>query len=234
MCVPYQPLKKIKDWAEEDRPREKLLQKGKSVLTEAELLGILVNAGTSGHTAVDIARLILKSVGNDLHQLSKLNVSELARFNGIGKARAVTIVAALELGRRRRVFEDRDDLPVVSGSELAFRLISPHLLDLQHEEFWVLLLNRRNQVIRPVQVSVGGVAGTVADPKIIFKHALDNVSSSLILVHNHPSGNLQPSEADILLTRKLRDAGRLLDLPVLDHLIVCGRKYFSFLDEGMM
>lgn len=234
MCAPYQPLKKIKDWAEEDRPREKLLQKGKSVLTEAELLGILVHSGTRRLTALDIARMILGSVGNDLHQLSKLNVQELSRFSGIGEARAVTIVAALELGRRRRIFEDAEEQPVISSSELAFRSVSPHLLDLQHEEFWILLLNRRNQVIRPLQISIGGVAGTVADPKIIFKLALENVASSLILVHNHPSGNLQPSEADIRLTKKLRDAGTLLDMPVLDHLIICGRKYFSFLDEGMI
>lgn len=233
MNEPYRPVSTIKSWAEEDRPREKLLLKGKAALSDAELLGILINSGLRQYTAVDLAKDILRSIGNDLNQLARLNVRELSRFRGIGQARAITIVAALELGRRRREQEPAER-PKISTSAMAYEQLRPHLSDLPHEEFWILLLNRANQVIRPVQVSSGGVSGTVADPKIIFKQALDGLASGLILAHNHPSGQLQPSQADRDLTRKVKEAGKLLDLPVLDHLIISDRRYLSFADEGLL
>ncbi len=233
MTPVYQPLSTIKTWAEEDRPREKLMLKGKAALSDAELLGILINSGIQHHTAVDLAKMILSSVGNDLNQLAKLSIKELSKFKGIGEARAITIVSALELGRRRKESE-----PVVrssiTSSETAYQALRPHLMDLLHEEFWILLLNRANQIIRPMQVSAGGVSGTVADPKLIFKHAIEHLASGMILAHNHPSGNLQPSHADKDLTRKLKEAGKLLDIPILDHLILSDHKYLSFADEGLL
>ncbi|MFT4031185.1 MAG: DNA repair protein RadC [Siphonobacter sp.] len=227
----YTPLTTIKTWAEEDRPREKLLLKGKAALTDAELLGILINSGIQHYTAVDLAKMILASVSNDLNQLAKLSVKELSKFKGIGEARAITIVSALELGRRRKESEP-GIRHTITSSQAAYEVLRPHLMDLPHEEFWLLLLNRANQVIRPIQVSSGGVSGTVADPKIIFKFALEHLASSIILAHNHPSGNLQPSQADKELTCKLKEAGKLLDIPVLDHLIIADHWYLSFVDEG--
>ncbi|PQA58396.1 RadC family protein [Siphonobacter curvatus] len=233
MTPVYQPLSTIKTWAEEDRPREKLMLKGKAALSDAELLGILINSGIQQYTAVDLAKMILSSVGNDLNQLAKLSIKELSKFKGIGEARAITIVSALELGRRRKESE-----PIVrssiTSSETAYQALRPHLMDLLHEEFWILLLNRANQIIRPMQVSAGGVSGTVADPKLIFKHAIEHLASGMILAHNHPSGNLQPSQADRDLTRKLKEAGKLLDIPILDHLILSDHKYLSFADEGLL
>lgn len=229
----YQPLSTIKTWAEEDRPREKLMLKGKAALSDAELLGILINSGIQQYTAVDLAKMILSSVGNDLNQLAKLSIKELSKFKGIGEARAITIVSALELGRRRKESEPLVRSSITS-SEAAYQALRPHLMDLLHEEFWILLLNRANQLIRPMQVSAGGVSGTVADPKLIFKHAIEHLASGMILAHNHPSGNLQPSQADKDLTRKLKEAGKLLDISILDHLILSDHKYLSFADEGLL
>jgi DNA repair protein RadC len=223
----------IKSWAEEDRPREKLLLKGKAALSDAELLGILINSGIQHWTAVDLAKLILQSVGQDLNALAKLTVKELSKFKGIGEARAITIVSALELGRRRKdsAIQER---PKITSSRDAFEVLRPHLWDLPHEEFWVILLNRGNTVLRCHQVSSGGVSGTVADPKLIFKAAIEYLASGLILAHNHPSGNLQPSQADRDLTKKMRQAGQLLDISVLDHLILGENNYLSFADEGWL
>jgi len=229
----YETNRTIRSWAEEDRPREKLLLKGRAALSDAELIAILLGSGTRDLSAVDLAKQILGSVGNDLHELGRLSVADLAKFRGIGEAKAISIVAALELGRRRREQEPRPRNRI-TGSRDAYEVMKPHLLDKPHEEFWILLLNRANEVIRPVQISAGGVAGTVADPKLIFKYALEHLASALILFHNHPSGNLLPSQADKDLTRKLKEAGRLLDLPVLDHLIFTDRAYFSFADEGIL
>jgi len=223
----------IKSWAEEDRPREKLMLKGKAALSDAELLGILINSGTTKLTAVDIGKEILRKTDNDLNHLAKLSVKDLSKFPGIGEARAITIVAALELGRRRKETESREK-PKITCSRDAFDVLRPHLMDVPHEEFWILVLNRANQVIRPVQISAGGVSGTVADPKIIFKAALEHLASAVILSHNHPSGNLQPSQADKDLTRKLKAAGQLLDIPILDHLILSDKTYLSFADEGLL
>lgn len=223
----------IKSWAEEDRPREKLLLKGRAALSDAELIGILIGSGTAKLSAVDVAKLILNAVDNDLNALARLTVKELQKHKGIGEAKAISIVAALELGRRRK-----DAAPVVKTritcSTDIYEYIRPHLLDLPHEEFWIILLNRANTIMKKIQISSGGVAGTVADPKIIFKHALENLASAIILVHNHPSGQLKPSAADISLTKKLQEAGKVLDLPILDHLIFTDSSYYSFADEDIL
>lgn len=226
------PLK-IKNWSPEDRPREKLLSKGTPVLSDAELVAILLGTGTATVSAVELAKRLLQTVDNNLHELGRLSVSDLMKVKGIGQAKAIAIIAALELGRRRRE-TDAEEKPRVSGSRDCFNLLKPHLQDLPHEEFWIILLNRANRVIRKFQVSQGGVAGTVADPKIIFKVAIAELASGLILAHNHPSGNLTASQADIELTKKIKEAGKLLEIQVLDHLIVAGQKYFSFADEGML
>lgn len=223
----------IKEWSPEDRPREKMMLKGKAALSDAELIAILLGSGTTTSSAVDLAKQILQNVDNNLHSLAQLTVRDLIKVKGIGMAKAMTIVSALELGRRRKdiIPEER---PKISGSRDAFELLKPELMDLQHEEFWMLLLNRANRVIKKHQISQGGVAGTVADPKIIFKMALDALASGIIVAHNHPSGNLTASQADIQLTQRLKDSGKLLEIQVLDHLIFAGHKYFSFADEGLL
>lgn len=231
--MPYENPGTIKSWAEEDRPREKLMYKGKAALSEAELIAILIGSGTTDLSAVDVSRIIMHSVSNNLNELARLSVKDLSKFRGIGEAKAITIVAALELGRRRKE-QDRLLRRRITCSRDAYEELVPHLLDKPHEEFWILLLNRANEVLRPVQVSAGGVSGTVADPKMIFKFALEQLASGMILSHNHPSGNLTPSQADKDLTRRLRDAGKLLDIPVLDHLIFTDKAYFSFADEGIL
>jgi DNA repair protein RadC len=223
----------IKSWAEGDRPREKLLLKGKAALSDAELIAILIGSGTPKLTAVDVAKSILAAVNNDLNGLARLSVAELQKHRGIGAAKAIAIVSALELGRRRK--ETGASLKTrITSSQDIFDYIQPQLLDLPHEEFWIILLNRANEVIRKMPVSSGGVAGTVADPKIIFKHALDHLASSVILVHNHPSGNIKPSAADVALTRNMKQAGAWLDLPILDHIIFGQTRYYSFADEGAL
>jgi DNA repair protein RadC len=222
---------KILNWAEEDRPREKLLLKGKSALSDAELIGILIGSGTVSMSAVELGKHILNTSGNDLNELAKLNVKELQKFKGIGEAKAISIISALELGRRRKDSEPAKRAKIASSEDI-YNLMKPNLLDLPHEEFWVILLTRANHVIKKVPISSGGVSGTVADPKIIFKTALENLASAIILVHNHPSGNLKPSEADDTLTKKLKYAGALLDIPVLDHIIFTNNNYFSFADEN--
>lgn len=225
--------RRILSWAEEDRPREKLMLKGKAALTDAELIAILIGSGTRELSAVDLSKIILQSVGNNLNELAKLSVNDLMKFKGIGDAKAISIVSALELGRRRKESEVIKRHKITCSAD-AYDAIRPHLLDLSHEQFWVLLLNRANEVIRPIQISVGGVAGTVADPKLIFKAAIEHLASAIILVHNHPSGNLTPSQADKELTKKVTESGKLLDTPVLDHLIFGDNGYYSFADNGMM
>jgi len=223
----------IKSWAEEDRPREKLLLKGKAALSDAELIGILIGSGTPKLTAVDVAKLILTAVNNDLNELAKLTVNDLKKHKGIGEAKAIAIVSALELGRRRKETAAAVKTKITCSTDI-YNYIKPQLLDLPHEEFWIILLNRANVVMKKMPVSSGGVAGTVADPKIIFKHALESLASAIILVHNHPSGNLKPSTADISLTKKMKEAGSLLDLPILDHIIFTEHQYYSFADEGLL
>ncbi len=223
----------IKQWAEDDRPREKLLLKGRHVLSDAELIAILIGSGTREASAVQLAQEILHSVNSDLDALGTLNVKRLMRFKGIGKARAITIMAALELGRRRKVHE-RENPAQITCSKDAFVQLYPYLSDLNHEEFYVILLNRSNTVMETVKVSQGGVSGTVADAKIIFNAALDRLASGVILAHNHPSGNLKPSQADLTLTKRLVEAGKLLDIAILDHIIIAGKAYYSFADEGQL
>lgn len=223
----------IKSWAEEDRPREKLLLKGKASLSEAELIGILIGSGTASLSAVDLAKQILNASENNLNSLAKLSVKDLTKFRGIGEAKAISIVAALELGRRRKNQEIIKN-PKIGSSQDVYEYLRGDLLDLQHEEFWVLLLSRSNEIIKKKLISSGGVSGTVADPKLIFKSALEELASAIILVHNHPSGNLKPSSQDMSLTKKMKEAGLVLEIPVLDHLIFTNESYFSFADEGIL
>jgi DNA repair protein RadC len=222
----------IKDWKPEDRPREKLLLKGISALSDAELIAILIGSGTAQLSAVEVGKKMLLYAGN-LDSLAKLSVKELMKVKGIGEAKAISIVAALELGRRRKELQP-EERPKIETSNTAFDLIKGDLMDLPHEEFWVILLNRAHRMIRKKRVSEGGVNGTVADPRIIFKLALEELASGIIVVHNHPSGNLTPSQNDISLTKKLKEGSRLLDMTLLDHLIVSNETYLSFSDDGLM
>lgn len=228
-----QTYRAITAWAEEDRPREKMILKGRQALSDAELLAILIGSGTTGLSAVALAQQILQSVDGDLNDLGKCSLPDLQKFPGIGEAKAVTIAAALELGRRRQL-SDLRDRPRVTHSRDAFQAIAPLLTDLQHEEFWLLLLNKANEIFARERLSSGGMSGTVVDLKMVLKAALEAKAAAFIAVHNHPSGNLQPSQADIDLTRRLKQSGHLIDLPLLDHLIISERGYFSFADEGLM
>ena len=229
----YQEKITIKSWAEEDRPREKLLLHGRRTLTEAELIAILIGSGNREETAVELSKRILHSLNNDLDKLGRLSVSELSRFKGIGEAKAIAIIAALELGRRRKD-SGTEEIVKITGSHDIYTLLRQYFQDLNHEEFWIILLNRANKILSKHLISKGGQAGTVADPKIIFQTALENHAASIILAHNHPSGNLKPSQADISLTQKLVGAGNLLDISILDHLIFSNTAYYSFADEGMI
>lgn len=224
---------KISEWAQSDRPREKLLNSGSASLSEAELIAILLRSGTREMTALDLARNVLSGHQNDLSILSRVSVKDLSKFKGLGPVKAITILAALELGKRRREAIQKDK-PSVTCSNDAVELIRPHLADLNHEEFWILLLNRANKVTDKKMISKGGVSGTVVDPKIIFRYALEGRASAIVLSHNHPSGNLKPSDSDIQLTKKLKDAGKSLEISVLDHIIIAGESYYSFADEGML
>jgi DNA repair protein RadC len=223
----------IKSWAEEDRPREKLMLKGKAALSDAELLAILIGSGTVSVSAVELSKQILASVQHNLHELAKLSMKDLEKFKGIGEAKAITIMSALELGRRRKEadFEKRNQITCAKD---AYLLLQAELMDLPYEEFWILLLNKANQVIKKVQISRGGIAGTVADVRLIMKSGIEHLASSMILVHNHPSGNLKPSQEDLLLTKKVKQAGELMDITVLDHLIFTDKGFFSFADNEML
>jgi len=223
----------IHQWAEGDRPREKLLLKGKHSLSNAELIAILMGSGSKNESAVDLAKRILKTASDNLIELSRLDVQDLKKFKGVGEAKAISIIAALELGKRRRG-EEALEKKKISSSRDVFEYFSSIFGDSNYEAFYILLLNRGNKIIREVQISEGGFSGTVADPKKIFKIALENNASAIILCHNHPSGNIQPSEADIKLTKKLKNAGEMLDLQVLDHIILGDEKYYSFADEGRL
>ncbi|WP_423147678.1 RadC family protein [Rubrolithibacter danxiaensis] len=223
----------IKAWAEEDRPREKLLLHGRRALTDAELIAILIGSGSRNETAVELSKRILHASENDLNKVGKLSVAELSRFKGIGEAKAISIIAALELGRRRKDTEI-ENVTKISGSRDIYQLMNRYFNDLNHEEFWIILLNRANKVLSRHLISKGGQAGTIADPKIIFQTALENHAASIILTHNHPSGNLKPSQSDIALTQKLVSAGNMLDIGVLDHLIFSNTGYYSFADEGLL
>jgi DNA repair protein RadC len=223
----------IRNWALEDRPREKMMNSGTQSLSDAELIAILIGSGTRNISAVDLARQILHMAGNNLDKLGKYSVTELKKVKGIGQARAVSIVAALELGRRRKSGDLPDEVKI-TGSADVFTLMYPVLTDLPHEEFWIVLLNRSNKVITKHKISQGGITGTVTDIRLILKMAIENLATSLILSHNHPSGNLQPSEADIAITRRLKESASLMDISLLDHIIIAGKNYFSFADENLI
>lgn len=223
----------IRYWAKSDRPREKLLIHGKETLTNAELLAILLGSGSRNESALSLAQRILLKNDQNLIELGKMNLQELQKFNGMGKVKAITVIAALELGKRRHNSASLDRPKIVNSND-AYQLLLYDLSDLRTESFRILLLNRGNRVIKTVNISNGGIAGTVVDPKVIFKSAIDHEASSIILSHNHPSGNLKPSSEDIRITKKLRASGEILSIGVLDHLIISERGYFSFADESML
>ena len=223
----------IKHWAEDDRPREKLLQKGRNSLSDAELLAILIGSGSRNQSAVDLCKKILSDTGNNLGELGKLSVKQLMSYNGIGEAKALTIVAALELGRRRRAGEALEKKKITSSASV-FELMQPEIGELPHEEFWIIYLNNSNKVIEKHSLSKGGITGTLVDVRLVLKKALELGATSLILSHNHPSGNLSPSSSDKQLTQKLKTAGESLDIKILDHIIVTEKSYFSFADEGLL
>jgi DNA repair protein RadC len=223
----------IKNWAEDDKPREKLLHKGPAALSNAELIAILIGSGNLEESAVALSKRILNELNDNLAELARLTISDLKKYKGIGEAKAITIAAALELGRRRSITV-LNEKAQLKDSKTAFILLQKELGDLNYENFCIILLNRANRVLKTVKISDGGITGTVVDPRKVFKIALDNNATSIILGHNHPSGQLTPSDADIQLTKKLKQAGDMLDLPVLDHIIVGDGNYYSFADEGIM
>lgn len=223
----------IKNWAEGDRPREKLLLKGEKSLSDAELLAILIGSGSRNESAVQLSKRILKSSENNLNALGKVSVKKLMQFKGIGEAKAITIVAGMELGRRRRG-EEALVRKKITSSVSVFEVMQPIIGDLDHEEFWVLYLNNSNKIIHKKQLSKGGITGTIVDVRIVLKSALEYSATALVLVHNHPSGTLRPSEPDKQLTKKLKIASESLDIKVIDHLIVTQKAYFSFADERLL
>jgi DNA repair protein RadC len=229
----YNPNLSIKQWAEDDRPREKLLLKGRTSLSDAELIAILIGTGTRDESAVDLAKRILLQARNNLEQLAKFTVNDFRKIKGIGEAKAVSIVAALELGRRRKqemaLLSEK-----ISCSADTYTIFDPIMRDLVIEEFWVILLNRANKIIDYKRISQGGVSGTIVDAKVVFKYAIEHLASCMILCHNHPSGSVQPSEADKFLTRSIRTGAAALQITIIDHVIIGHGAYFSFADEGIL
>ncbi|MBO6515530.1 MAG: DNA repair protein RadC [Bacteroidia bacterium] len=223
----------IKNRSLDERPREKLSRHGKHTLSNAELLGILISSGSRRRSATDVARDILHAANNSLNNLARFGVQDLCRIEGIGPAKAITILSAIELGARR-ISEEAASLRSVKSSSQAHAYIAHKLADKTHEEFWVILLNRANHIIGDVHISRGGLSHTTVDPKVVFKRVLEQNATGIILCHNHPSGNLKPSQADNVLTQKLVDAGNILDIAVLDHLIVTSSSYYSYVDQNKM
>lgn len=223
----------IKSWAEEDRPREKLLMKGKASLTNAELIAILIASGNSRESAVDLAIRILDSVDNNLNELGKLSVNDLQKFNGIGEAKAISIIAAMELGRRRQSSDVAEKTPIKSSRD-GYNFALQHLADLPYEAFLVMYVNRANKIIHHQILSQGGVSGTVVDIRLILKIAIEKLASGIFVAHNHPSGKLTPSPADERITKQLHEVAKLMDIILLDHIIVGDNAYFSFADEGKL
>jgi len=222
----------ITNWHEDDRPREKLMLKGKSALSDAELIAILIGSGSRNESAVGLSKRILSSVDNNLNALGKLTITQLMNFKGIGEAKAISIMAAMELGRRRRA-EEAVQLDKITSSKMIFELMQPIIGELPHEEFWVLYLNNSNKVLSKLQQGKGGITGTLIDVRLVFKTALELGATAIILCHNHPSGGLIPSDADKQITKKLKAAGQNLDIQVLDHVIVTENGYYSFSDAGI-
>lgn len=223
----------IKNWSQDDQPREKLLYKGKAALSDAELVAILIGSGNREESAVALCKRILSSTDNNLSALGKMSIKQLTDFKGIGEAKAITIIAALELGRRRRG-EEALEKKKITSSKSVFELMQPIIGELEHEEFWIIYLNNSNKVIHKNQLSKGGITGTLVDVRLVLKNALEVGALGLILAHNHPSGTLRPSEADKNITQKLKTAAQSLDIKVLDHLIITEKAYFSFADENVL
>jgi DNA repair protein RadC len=223
----------INQWAEDDRPREKFLIKGKSSLSDSELLAILIGSGSRNESAVQLCQRILASANNNLNYLSRLSVQQLMQFKGVGEAKAISIASALELGKRRQN-ESASELKIITSSKDVFEIMNPLIGELPHEEFWVLFLNNSNKVIYKSQISKGGITGTIVDSRLIFKMAFEHYATSIVLVHNHPSGKLQASVADKQITTRLKEAGKYLEIQILDHVIVCQKAYLSFADENLL
>ncbi len=223
----------IKSWAEDDRPREKLILKGRQALSDAELIAILLGSGSRNQSAVDLAKDVLKAYHNRLNELGRLQIDDLKKFKGIGEAKAISVLAALELGRRRGV-EEVTSKPKIGSSKDAYQILTPFLADIDHEEFWILLLSRAHEVKDKICISRGEISGTVVDQRLIFKPAISRLASAIILAHNHPSGTLYPSQQDKSLTKRLMESAKLLDIPILDHIIYTDNGYFSFADDGLI
>lgn len=223
----------IKFLAEDDRPREKFLLKGKSVLSDSELLAIILGSGNNEDSAVELARKILASVDYNWQKLSKLSIKDLMKFKGIGEAKAISVAAALEIGRRKAAQEIPEKEKVTSVNDL-YKIFSQYLSDLQTEEFWAIFLDQKNHVIYKTQISKGGISGTLVDVRVIFRIAIEHFATSVVVAHNHPTGNLTPSQPDISITRRIKEAGDLLDIKLLDHLIIGENSFFSFSEQGLL
>ncbi len=229
----YNQTLSIKSWAEEDRPREKMVLKGRSALSDAELIAILLGSGSRNESAVSLAQRILANASNHLQEIGNYSINDLKKFKGVGEAKAITLLAALELGRRRQSTEVVKKLQIKCSGD-AYQILKPHLTDLHVEEFWVMFLNRANKVLGKQKISSGGLTGTVVDTRVVFKDALEQLATCIILCHNHPSGQIKPSQADIDLTKKLVQSGKIMDIQVVDHLIIGDSGYYSFADEGLL
>ena len=223
----------IKFLSEDDRPREKFLLNGKSALSDSELLAIILGSGNTEESAVELAQKILKSVDNNWQNLSLLSIKDLMKFKGIGEAKAISIATALEIGRRKASQEIPEKL-IIKSSEQAYKILLPHLSDLRTEEFWVIFLNQKNQLIKKTQISKGGISATHVDVRVLFKEALENFSTNIIVAHNHPTGVLKPSEADIRMTKNIQNAGEILDIKLLDHIIIGENSFYSFAEAGLL
>lgn len=223
----------IKNWSEEDRPREKYAVKGASTLSDAELLAILLGSGNRDESAVELARRLLREHDNNLSCLGRASLEKITTYQGIGQAKGITVLAAMELGRRRSR-EHSIEQPAIRSSSQLDQYFRSFLADLEYEEFWILLLNRSNRIIDRFQISKGGVAGTTVDLRLIFKLAIQHLASGIVLGHNHPSGNKKPSLSDLRITRRIVETGDLLQIPILDHIIVTPNGYTSFADESLI
>ncbi len=223
----------IKFLAEDDRPREKFLLKGRNSLSDSELLAIIMGSGSRDETAVELARKILASVDNNWHQLSLLTIKDLTKFKGVGEVKAISIATALEIGKRR-ASQEIPEKPQISSSNDAYQILKFHLAELRTEEFWAIFLNQSNKVIHISQLTQGGINQSIVDIRILFKNALDHFATGIIVAHNHPSGNLKPSSEDIHITKKIKEAGNLMNIQLLDHLIITQNSYLSFADENLL
>ncbi|MDQ0475723.1 MULTISPECIES: DNA repair protein RadC [Chryseobacterium] len=223
----------IKFLAEDDRPREKFLLKGKNALSDAELLAIIMGSGNREDSAVELGRKILSSVGNNWHNLSLLQISDLMKFKGIGEAKAISIATALEIGRRRAAQEVPEKMQISSSSE-SYKVLLPYLSDLHTEEFWAIYLNQNNRIVGKGRLSSGGINQSVVDIRILFKTAFEHLATGIVIAHNHPSGNLKPSSEDLRITKQIAEAGKILNIQLLDHLIIAQNSYLSFADENLL